>query len=79
MRFTRYGPLDLAACLVWAVVVGLLGFGTGEALERLLGDLKRYEVVLLFVLTLAGLVYGLFLYLKERRLSRTSSIFHEDA
>ncbi|MCG6922849.1 MAG: DedA family protein [Acidobacteria bacterium] len=70
LRFSRYAVVDLAACLLWAGVIGLLGYGTGEALERLLGDVTRYEGLLVLLLALASFVYALIAYGEERRLAR---------
>lgn len=73
LRFSRYCVVDLGACLLWAVVIGLLGYGAGEALERVLGDVTRYEGLLVLLLTLASVVYALVAYREELRLGR-----HED-
>lgn len=45
-------PLNIAGALLWAVVFGAGGYLFGQALEAVLGNLRRYE--LLILLSLAG-------------------------
>lgn len=60
MSMGRYSLVDLSACIVWAWVMGLLGYLAGITLERLLGDIERYEmfflgaIVVVTILVVAG-------------------------
>ena len=73
VHLLRFGIFSLPACLLWAVVMGLLGYGAGEILETLLGDIRHYEMVALGLLVLGGVLYGAFLRKEERRLGRRAS------
>lgn len=65
----RFSALSLPACALWALVMGLAGYASGEAFERILGDIGRYEIYLLIVVVFAGLAYGALVYSQERRLA----------
>ena len=68
MSLKRFSALSLPSCLVWASVVGLLGYAAGEMVERLLVDASRYELVVALVLVLAATLYALLARRGERRL-----------
>jgi len=68
--FRRFAAWALLSCLVWAAVTGLLGYAAGEALERILGNLRDLEAVLLVILALAAAVHALTLQRWARRRSR---------
>jgi membrane protein DedA with SNARE-associated domain len=74
MNLLRFSMLSVPACLLWASVVGLLGYAAGEMVGRLLEDVKRYEIVVLALLTLAVLVYALVARHEENRLSTGDGI-----
>jgi membrane protein DedA with SNARE-associated domain len=65
----RFSTLSLPACALWALLMGLLGYASGEAFERVLGDIGRYEGYLLLLVLVVGLSYGLILYYQEGRLA----------
>lgn len=44
---TRFVLLNAAGGAAWAFLVGLLGYGFGQSVETLIGDIKRVEHVLL--------------------------------
>lgn len=64
----RFFLLNMIGAAVWAVVVGSLGFIFGSAIEAVLGDIKRYE--LLFFGIIAGVGVGIWI---QRRLTRPAS------
>ncbi|MBI4641078.1 MAG: DedA family protein [Candidatus Tectomicrobia bacterium] len=70
-EFKRFVALEILASGLWALILGWLGFTFGEALEVLLGDLKRYERKIIVSLIVAGILYWLgykiFLKMRERR------------
>lgn len=48
--------LDVIAAFVWAVAVGTGGYFFGHILEVLLGDIKRYELLILGAMAIIGLL-----------------------
>lgn len=52
----RFLLLNTVGALVWAIAVGTGGFLFGQALEALMGDLKRFEAKILGLIVLAGAV-----------------------
>ena len=54
--------------MIWAVLVGIGGYAFGTVLEGLLGDVKRYERLILALIALTGiLVWGTFIYYRRRK------------
>jgi membrane protein DedA with SNARE-associated domain len=51
----RFLVLNAVGALVWATAIGTGGFLSGKALEALMGNLKRYEGVILGLGALAGI------------------------
>lgn len=52
----RFAALNLIGAVLWAAVIGAAGYLFGQALEMVLGDVKRYELLALGVLAAAGIV-----------------------
>ncbi len=61
----RFIVLNMIGALVWAIVVGSLGYFFGSAIEVVIGDIKRYE--LLFFGIIAGIGLGIWV---QRRLAQ---------
>ena len=61
----RFIVLNIIGAAVWATTVGSLGYFFGSAIEVIIGDIKRYE--LLFFGIIAGVGLGIWL---QRRLAR---------
>ena len=57
----RYLALNLCGALIWAIVIGMLGYYFGHAIEMLLGEIKQYEEWVIMGLLLVGAM-GWFLY-----------------
>jgi membrane protein DedA with SNARE-associated domain len=70
MSGARFAFLSIPACLIWALLLGLLGYAAGEMVERLLGDVGRYELVLAGAVALVAIAYGLLARRGERRLEQ---------
>jgi membrane protein DedA with SNARE-associated domain len=68
MSLKRFSALSFPSCLLWATVVGLLGYGAGEMLEAFLVDAARYERFIALGLVLAVAGYALLAWRTERRL-----------
>jgi membrane protein DedA with SNARE-associated domain len=65
----RFVALNAIGAIVWAVSFGIGGYFFGQALELLIGDLKKYEYILLGTIALAGIIiWGIyFLWRKKKR------------
>lgn len=74
MNLFRFSILTLPACLIWAGLVGLLGYAAGEMVGRLLEDVKRYELIVLALLALVVFIYALVARHEENRLSTGDGI-----
>ncbi|HXZ38673.1 MAG TPA: DedA family protein [Thermodesulfobacteriota bacterium] len=68
----RFLLLNTVGALVWAIIVGIGAFLFGQALEALIGDLKRFEVEILGLVVLAGTVIWV-IHGYRRRRSKASS------
>jgi len=64
---SRFFVLNFLGAAVWAAVVGSLGYLFGQTLEALLGDLKRYELLLFGVLAVLGAAVWLGRIVLKRR------------
>jgi membrane protein DedA with SNARE-associated domain len=63
----RFFIFNAIGALIWAPLVAGVGFLFGHALERLLGDLRQYEMIGLIVLTVLILVGGIVSHALKRR------------
>ena len=54
---TRFQVLNLGGALLWSVTITAGGYLFGHLVERMLGDLRYYEEILLAVLALGGLIF----------------------
>ena len=68
----RFLLLNTVGALVWAIIVGIGAFLFGQALEALIGDLKRFEVEILGLVVLVGTVIWV-IHGYRRRRSKASS------
>ena len=62
--------LNLAGAVIWSVTVGVLGYLFGTAVERVFGDLKRYEVGVLGLMVAAGALVWLVHLVRQRKSDR---------
>jgi membrane protein DedA with SNARE-associated domain len=68
MSLKRFSALSFPSCLVWATVVGLLGYGAGEVLQAVLVDVARYEIWIALALVVAVVIYAFLAWRGERHL-----------
>jgi membrane protein DedA with SNARE-associated domain len=62
----RFILLNAFGALVWAVTVGAGGYLFGQALEIMIGNIKRYEKIVLLVIAVIGLIiWGIHFLLKR--------------
>jgi membrane protein DedA with SNARE-associated domain len=59
VHWSRFLVLNLAGAIVWAIVIAGIGYGCGQGLSYLLGDLDVDEVWLLVALLLPALAWWL--------------------
>lgn len=64
---TRFQVLNLAGALLWSVTIAAGGYLFGHLVERMLGDLHRYEEMLLAVLALGGLIFWWYSHRKAQK------------
>jgi membrane protein DedA with SNARE-associated domain len=55
--FLRFALLTLASCAVWVGVLAGLGFTFATGIEKLVGDLKRIQIILLVAVIIVATVY----------------------
>ena len=63
----RFVVLNAIGALIWAVSFGIGGYFFGRALEIFIGDLKKYEYILLGTIALAGTVIWGIHFLRRRK------------
>ncbi len=44
VSYLRFIVLNFVGAGIWAISIGLAGFYFGQVVERILGDIKQYEV-----------------------------------
>lgn len=64
----RFLLLNAIGAALWAVVIGTLGYLFGQTLEVLMGDIRKYELLVVAVLVMIGLIVWL-ISLKRQTLS----------
>jgi len=50
----RFLLLNICGALLWALLIGVLGYYFGKALEMLIGDMKKYEIGVIAALFLVS-------------------------
>ena len=55
--FIKFAALTLASCAVWVGMLCGLGFTFATGVEKLIGDLKRLQIILLVVVVVIATVY----------------------
>lgn len=67
----RYLILNALGGLLWAVVIGSVGYLFGNAVELVLGDIKKYELGLLAVIAVIGILIWVIHFRKDRTTGKT--------
>jgi membrane protein DedA with SNARE-associated domain len=74
----RFVLLNAIGAGVWAVVVGSGGYLFGQAIDGLIGDVRRYEVFMFTLVAVAGAgVWAIYLYRRRRNGSETNKYHRE--
>ena len=62
--------LNTAGALVWTIAISLVGYLLGQAAEAMLGNVKRYETMLLTGLAGIGAIVWLWHRLRHRNATK---------
>jgi membrane protein DedA with SNARE-associated domain len=65
---TRFLVLNMLGASLWSVTIGVLGYLFGGALEIIIGDIKRYELLVFIMLALIGVTTWL-LHIRKNRIA----------
>jgi len=63
----RYLLLNICGALIWAMAVGILGFYFGQALELVIGEVKRYEKAVIVVLLFFSAIIWLYMRWRDKK------------
>jgi membrane protein DedA with SNARE-associated domain len=63
----RFILLNALGAAIWALTYGAIGYTFGAAVERLLGDIKRYQLEVLATIVAVAVVVWLIRRLRQRR------------
>jgi len=55
MRKRKYLPFNFLSCMIWAILIGSLGYMFGASLEALIGQIKHYEKIVVLFIIIIGL------------------------
>jgi membrane protein DedA with SNARE-associated domain len=68
IKTLRYVVLNFLGAVVWAIAFGVLGYVFGQVVAQLVGQVKRYEVILFGTVAVLGLVlWGVRLWRQRRQ------------
>jgi membrane protein DedA with SNARE-associated domain len=70
---TRFFCFNMLSAFIWAVVIGSGGYLFGQTLELLLVDVRHYEIEIMVIIILAGLLVWTIHFYRRRHLIKTSS------
>ncbi len=71
MGWLRFAALNALGAAVWAALVASLGYALGDALEFVLGDLRRIEEAIFAAVAVAGVAVALIARARRRRATRS--------
>jgi membrane protein DedA with SNARE-associated domain len=74
--FSRFAPLTLASCTVWVAILTGLGFTFATGLEKLIGDIHRFQIILLLIVIILITIYVITRF--ERRVIEEDKEFFGD-
>lgn len=63
---SRFFILNCIGALLWAVTIGCLGYLFGTALELTFSEIKKYEIWLVALMILAGMLFWIGYLLRQR-------------
>ena len=66
----RFFALNVVAAAIWATTITIAGYGLGEVLDRLLGDLRKFEKVVFLVIAAVGAGLWIYYFVRRRKARR---------
>ena len=63
----RYLILNFIGASAWAAVIGVLGYFFGNTVEILIGNIKKYEILIFAVVAGAGLLAWIYHYINRKK------------
>jgi membrane protein DedA with SNARE-associated domain len=67
----RFTVLNVIGAVLWALIIGFLGYLCGHALELIMGEIKHLEAPILVGIAVIG---GLWFFFNRRRRSKSAAI-----
>jgi len=67
VAYWRFTLLNIIGAAIWAIIIGSAGYYFGQAVHSLLGDIKRYELLIMAGITAIGALIWLAQFLLRRR------------
>ena len=64
----RFAVFNLLGALLWASLIGGVGYAFGEAIEMMLQDAKHYEKAAVIAIVALGLAVWLYRWIRRRRM-----------
>lgn len=69
----KFLPLNALGAFLWASAIGGFGYLFGHLIEAIMGDLKRYELPIIIVLAVLGILMWLFFWKYHRSVPRVKT------
>lgn len=66
MGRAKYFTLQLMSCLIWAIICTGVGFFFGATMEKLLGDIKKYNILIAIGVMTAGFLLWIIRDVRKR-------------
>lgn len=63
----KYFPLQFLSCVIWAVIMTLIGYSFGHAFEALIGDIKKYAFHIGIAIIAGGFIIWVIRDLKRQK------------
>jgi len=67
IRARKFILLSAVSACVWAVTVGFGGYLFGKTLELIMGDIRHYEIEIMGIILLAGIIIWTIFFFRQRR------------
>jgi membrane protein DedA with SNARE-associated domain len=64
----RFAAFNFLGAVLWALLIGGLGYAFGEAIEMMLQDVKHYERAAVIAIVVLGVAIWLYGWIRRRRM-----------